>query len=120
MVLEPGRIRGSCPICRQVLRGFESPLLKWHHSSVDDANINRKQAQEVASWAKQAATPASWARAIASTGRVVAGWRNGEGPMPERLTRAWDIEMDTNGRYLGCANGVVDLQDGQLLPQHEG
>ena len=101
-------------------RRIAATALKWHHSSVDDANINRKQAQEVASWAKQAATPASWARAIASTGRVVAGWRNGEGPMPERLTRAWDIEMDTNGRYLGCANGVVDLQDGQLLPQHEG
>ena len=100
-------------------RRIAATALKWHHASVD-ANISRKQAQEVASWAKQAATPVSWARAIASTGRVVAGWRNREGPMPGLLTRAWDIEMDTNGRYLGCANGVVDLQDGRLLPQHEG
>ena len=29
VVLEPGRIRGSGPICRQVVRGFESP---WHGS----------------------------------------------------------------------------------------
>ena len=37
-------------------RHIAATALKWHHASVD-ANISRKQAQEVASWAKQAATP---------------------------------------------------------------
>ena len=41
VVLEPGRIRGSGPICRQVLRGFESPLhgSDTHTQSVGDGPI---------------------------------------------------------------------------------
>ena len=41
MVLEPGRIRGSGPICRQVVRGFESPLhgSDTHTQSVGDGPI---------------------------------------------------------------------------------
>ena len=36
MVLEPGRIRGSGPICRQVVRGFESP---WHGSDTHTQSV---------------------------------------------------------------------------------
>ena len=41
VVLEPGRIRGSCPICRQVVRGLESPLhgSDIHTQSVGDRPI---------------------------------------------------------------------------------
>lgn len=28
-------------------------------------------------------------------------------------------DLDPDGRYLGCGNGVVDLSDGRLLPAHE-
>ena len=36
-----------------------------------------------------------------------------------RLTYASIDDLDVNGRYLGCANGILDLMTGRLLPLEE-
>lgn len=49
--------------------------------------------------------------------RIPHHWRDeGRTELLERLTRADRRELDGDGRYLGCANGVVDLRSGRLLP----
>ena len=55
---------------------------------------------------------------IRLAGSVVAQWEAEEVPPPAfaKLTRAKKSELDADLRYLGCANGVVDLHTGSRLP----
>ena len=43
-----------------------------------------------------------------------------EGRLPHGLTVCFKDDIDKDTLYLGCANGVVDLRDGRLLPPEEG
>ena len=45
----------------------------------------------------------------------VQGWKSADHQSRSELTEAEARELDANGRYLGCRNGVVDLKTGELL-----
>ncbi len=54
-------------------------------------------------------------KVIANAGAIAQNWaRNGHASFSE-LTEAETRELDAAGRYLGCHNGVVDLETGDLL-----
>ena len=42
------------------------------------------------------------------------------GDIPQGLTVCQEEDLDRDPRYLGCTNGVVDLNVGRLLPAEEG
>ena len=53
-------------------------------------------------------------RALASAARVLATWSH-RGIEPADLTVAHLNTLDSQGRYLGAPNGVIDLDTGELL-----
>lgn len=57
-----------------------------------------------------------WQRQVTETVAVVLSQRRSHPDrlLPEKLTTCPDSELD-RGRYLGCSNGVVDLDTGELL-----
>ena len=54
-----------------------------------------------------------------STSRVLTHWQMNESA-PVALTIADASDLDRAGRYLGCVNGVLDLDAKQVLPPDEG
>lgn len=43
-----------------------------------------------------------------------------EGMIPDGLTTCDISELNKNGKYIGCANGILDLDTGELLSPQEG
>ena len=54
-------------------------------------------------------------QAIANAGAVAQHWKSIEHCSRPELTEAESRQLDAKGRYLGCRNGVVDLETGGLL-----
>ena len=54
-------------------------------------------------------------KVIANAGAVAQNWAKNDHEFLSKLTEAATRELDAAGRYLGCLNGVVDLQTGDLL-----
>ena len=46
-------------------------------------------------------------------------WLAADHPQLSLVVTARYNDLDPDGRYLGCGNGVVDLVNGRLLPPHE-
>ena len=54
-------------------------------------------------------------KVIANAGAVAQNWARNDHESLSKLTEAETRELDAAGRYLGCRNGVVDLQTGVPL-----
>ena len=54
-------------------------------------------------------------KVIANAGAVAQNWKKNGHESFSELTEAETRDLDADGRYLGCRNGVVDLKTGELL-----
>ena len=71
-------------------------------------------------WRRTQDTPEAAARIANFVGRVYDYWRQSETdaaiePPPPALTHCHEDMIDASTRYLGCGNGVIDLDTGELL-----
>ena len=74
---------------------------------------------KVINWAKKMANHASRTMVLPAAGRVWAAWKASP-YKPDALTVCEHKDIDAEMRYLGFPNGVVDLQNGNLLSPEEG
>ena len=55
------------------------------------------------------------AEALGRLGVAAKKWADGENPLLSKVVRCGMEDLDSYGRFLGCTNGVVDLQNGEIV-----
>ena len=59
------------------------------------------------------------AEALGRLGVAAEGWADRHEPRLQEVVRCHMNDLDTNGRYIACRNGVVDLATGKMVPAVE-
>ena len=89
----------------------------WSRRAID--NLPAGRAKTVVTYLKNNARVSHQKQVIAQVPLVRLRWQQDRDPDFHRLTVNSIEDLDADGRYLGCANGVMDLATGTLLTQHQ-
>ena len=93
---------------------IEQTRSDWAKAALDHAP--ESDAKRAIAWRYQRAKSAGAVEVIDYAGAIHEGWLAGDTePTPQGLSVCQRDDMDMNTRYLGCGNGVIDLDTGELL-----
>ncbi len=76
--------------------------------------VTQKDLRDSLAWSKRGQGPAGWQDTFRSIGPAIVGLEL-DGELPPDLTQAMLTDLDTQLRYIGAPNGVIDLDTGLLL-----
>lgn len=113
---DPGSVNASY---LQVWRGYYNSETKRIRSTVADEKQQKDDLKKLGALARKATDARSFARLRTFAPAVILD-RAQAGIGTKQLTTAQSGNLDTDLRYIGCANGVIDLHEGRLLPSDEG
>ena len=101
-------------------------LWEWHHevtadhaAGIEVSDAAAKEIRAATRYLRLARTKQGFKRMVGAVGPAFLHMQDSE-DIPPGLTVCQREDMDLNPLHLGCANGVVDLNVGQLLPPEEG
>ena len=81
------------------------------------AGLESKEFVAIAKWQTRGANRVRRDKTLGSAGRVFLDWEQ-RGIVPPQLTYCKESDLDSDRRYLGAPNGVIDLDTGNLLTGH--
>ena len=87
--------------------------IRWVKDAVD-ASLEQKQLVAVVKWHTRGANRVQRDKTLGSAGRVFLDWEQ-HGIVPQGLSHCKASDLDSDRRYLGAPNGVIDLDTGELL-----
>ena len=101
-------------------------LWGWHHEEatshadgIGGRGATSKEIRAAAHYLGRSRTEPGFKRMLGAVGPAFRQMQNSE-DIPPGLTVCQRGNLDSDPLYLGCANGVVDLNVGRLLPPEEG
>ena len=101
-------------------------LWDWHRAVASDHAAEIAVSEAVAGeiraatgYLRRARSPRGFKQMVGAVGGAFLHMEEA-GDIPPDLTVCQAEDLNRDPRYLGCANGVVDLNIGQLLPAEEG
>ena len=101
-------------------------LWDWHRAVASDHAAEIAVSEAVAGeiraatgYLRRARSPRGFKQMVGAVGGAFLHMEEA-GDIPPDLTVCQAEDLDRDPRYLGCANGVVDLNVGKLLPAEEG
>ena len=90
-----------------------------HAAAIAASDVPATEIRDATGYLRQARTRQGFRRMLAAVGRAFLNMQE-SGDIPRGLTWCPEEELDRDAIYLGCANGVVDLNVGRLLPAEDG
>ena len=87
--------------------------IQWVKDAAD-SRLDQKDLVAVAKWQTRGANRARRDKTLGSAGRVFLDW-NQLSIVPPELNHCKAADLDSDRRYLGASNGVIDLDTGKLL-----
>ena len=111
---EAGSWRPSPDRLHEMLNMTERAWYSAYPRADEDDKANAAEAKRVAGWHFKQATSAARDLTLRSAGMVAKRWDT-LGITPKALTVCDERQLDSDLRYLGVDNGVVDLHTGDLL-----
>ena len=100
-------------------------LWEWHrkaatsHAGGIEGNATTKEIRAATRYLHRSRTQRGFKRMVSAVGPAFLHMQDSE-DIPAGLTVCQGEDLDLNPLYLGCANGVVDLNAGRLLTAEEG
>ena len=90
--------------------------IKWTQDAAA-VGLDQKEFVAIAKWHTRGANRVHRDKTLGSAGRVFLDWEE-LGIVPPELMKCREADLDSNRRYLGAPNGVIDLDTGELLTGH--
>ena len=90
-----------------------------HAASIAASDMEATEIQAATGYLRRARTQRGCERMVGAVGQAFLHMQN-PGDIPPGLTVCQAEDLDRDPLYLGCANGVVDLNVGRLVPAEEG
>ena len=101
-------------------------LWEWHREvsashadGIEGRDATTKEIRATTRYLRRARTQPGFERMVGAVGPAFLHMQDSE-DIPTGLTVCQGEDLDLNPLYLGCANGVVDLNVGRRLPAEEG
>ena len=101
------------------LREWHREVAAGHAAAIAASDAGVTEIRTATGYLRQARTRRGFERMVGAVGPAVLHMQD-SGDIPPGLTACPVEDLDRDPRYLGCANGVVDLNVGRLLPAEEG
>ena len=90
-----------------------------HAAAVASSDVSATEIRAATGYLRRARTRRGFERMLDAVGTAFLRMQN-SGDIPHGMTLCQAEDLDRNPIHLGCANGVVDLNVGRLLPTEEG
>ena len=98
---------------------WHSEVATSHADEIEGRDATTKEIRAATGYLRRTRTQPGFKRMVGAVGPAFIHMQDSE-DIPTGLTVCQGEDLDLNPLYLGCANGVVDLNIGRLLPAEEG
>ena len=90
-----------------------------HAAAIAASDVSATEIRAATGYLRRARTKRGFERMVGAVGLAFRHMQD-SGDIPSGLTVCQAEDLDRDPLYLGCANGVVDLNAGRLVPAEEG
>ena len=101
------------------LQDWHREVAAGHAAAVASSDMSATEIRATTGYLRRARTRRGFERMLDAVGPAFLKMQE-SGDIPPCLTVVQAEDLDHDPLYLGCANGVVNLNDSQLLPTEEG
>ena len=101
------------------LQDWHCEVAAGHAAAVASSDVSATEIRAATGYLRRARTRRGFERMLDAVGPAFLKMQE-SGDIPPCMTVVQAADLDHDPLYLGCANGVVDLNVGRLLPTEEG